>query len=70
MLVDSLSLIYRGDFSEPVLEGFERIFMHLFSDTLEYKSEDKPRLNDYDAEIDEFEDELLIHMKNPLIYAP
>ena len=44
--------------------------MHLFSDTLEYKSEDKPRLNDYDAEIDEFEDELLIHMKNPLIYAP
>jgi len=52
--VVSPSLIYRGDYSEPAPEGFKRIFMHLFD------APDKLHLNDYDAKIDEFEDELLI----------
>ena len=55
-LVVSPPLIYHGDFSEPVPEEFDRIFIHLFSDTLE----DKPCLNDNYAKIDEVEDELFI----------
>ena len=47
--VDSLSLIYRGDYNEPAPEGFDRIFMHLFD------APDKLRLNDYDTKIDEFD---------------